>query len=324
MTEPGESADFPGDSEMERSLTIFGCGYVGTALAQYALARGCSVFALTRNESTARHLTALGVRKVVVDYLESTDWHMQMDNRQDFVVNCVSAASPDPTGYRRSYLEGQRSILGWLEGGTVGTFVYTGSTSVYTQGDGVWVDEGSRARPRSTRGKILRAAEMLIERAQGRGFDRWFILRLAGIYGPGRHYLLNQLRSGVAPVREGGAHRINLIHRDDVCSAIWSVLSAPANVRDQIVNVADGNPSTRNDIVAWLRRSIAVSEDATSKEQARRRSVVRRRSPPDRRIGTSKIRQLFGWHPRYPSYVEGYRQILDAMNLRSVERSSDR
>ncbi len=206
-----------------KRLVIFGCGYVGTQVARDAVAAGVIVTALTRNEKKAASLREMGVSHIVLGSLESTQWHSQIEPEQDFAVNCVSSGRGDVQAYQKSYFEGMKSVLEWGKKSTA-TLVYTGSTSVYGQNEGEVVTEQLPAQPENEKAGILRQTEKLLEEESAGSFGRWFILRLAGIYGPGRHYLLNQLREGQTVFSGSGQHRLNLIHRDGISSAIWTCL----------------------------------------------------------------------------------------------------
>ena len=92
--------------KLPESVIIFGCGYVGTALAKHLIKADCRVGALTRNESKAMALRELGLDEVIVAELDSNDWHSQVQERYDSVVNCVSSAGGGIEGYRKSYVEG--------------------------------------------------------------------------------------------------------------------------------------------------------------------------------------------------------------------------
>ena len=72
---------------MSYTLTILGCGYIGSALAQSALQKGWKVTALTRNRETAENLEDMGIQKVVAAYLNTDEWHSHLDAHQDSVVN---------------------------------------------------------------------------------------------------------------------------------------------------------------------------------------------------------------------------------------------
>ena len=102
--------------QLPESVIIFGCGYVGAALAETLLGAGVRVGALTRNPEKAARLRQLGLNEVVVEDLGSTTWHRQLSGSYVAVVNCVSSAGGGLEGYRKSYVEGQQSILKWVEG----------------------------------------------------------------------------------------------------------------------------------------------------------------------------------------------------------------
>jgi nucleoside-diphosphate-sugar epimerase len=296
-----------------KRLVIFGCGYVGSALARAAMASGAQVEALTRNSEKAAALRALGLAKVVVAELSSSDWHGQIAGGPDFVVNCVSAGG-GPDGYRQSYVAGLQSILAWAAAGGAppGTLVYTSSTSVYAQGDGVVVDESAPAEGGTPNGRIIRESELLLQHAAPAVVRRHFILRLAGIYGPGRHHLLDQLRTGATALGGSGAHRLNLAHREDIVAAILACLVAPSAVANEIFNVADTAPALREDVVrwlaAWLGRPVPGFDGGTT---SRRGGAPM----PDRVISSAKIQRVLGWRPQFPDYRAGFEAILGATNL---------
>jgi nucleoside-diphosphate-sugar epimerase len=296
------SADAHGKFSGKR-LVIFGAGYVGSEIAQQALARGMQVTCLTRNTAKAEALRALGMKIVVAD-LAGTDWHSQVEGGAEFGLNCVSSGGGGISGYERSYLGGMKSILAWTrERGPVGTLVYTGSTSVYPQGDGKIVDELAPTDEVGERAKILEQTENLVRSGAG---TRWFILRLAGIYGPERHHLLEQVRAGSIAGR--GEHRLNLIHRDDICAAIWAVFSAPAEIKNEIFNVADDGAATKSEITAWLAARLGLPAPHFTGEPAAGRRVI----TPDRVIANAKLKRVLGWQPAFPSFREGYAAILRA------------
>src|SRR3954467_8008161 len=107
-----------------KRLVVFGCGYVGSEVAREAISRGVRVAALTRNESKAMALRTAGVDVVLAD-LAADDWHRQMKGDADFVLNCVSSGGGGLEGYRRSYVEGMKSVQRWARtSGKADTFIY--------------------------------------------------------------------------------------------------------------------------------------------------------------------------------------------------------
>ncbi|MES2692512.1 MAG: NAD-dependent epimerase/dehydratase family protein [Verrucomicrobiota bacterium] len=284
-------------------LVVFGCGYVGAAVALEGLVRGWQVTALTRNAAKARLLREEGIEAIVAD-LAATDWHAQISGEVHFALNCVSSGGGGVEGYRHSYLQGMESIATWARlNGRVGTMVYTGSTSVYPHDGGVVVDElAPTTSATNERAQVLLAAEARLREASG-AWGRWFILRLAGIYGPGRHHLLDQVRT--REVAGLGTHHLNLIHRDDIVRATMACFTAPEGVKDEILNLADDHPARKHEIVAWLAGKLGLPEPRFTGEPAGGRRVV----TPDRIISNARSKAVLGWAPRYPSYREGYEML---------------
>jgi nucleoside-diphosphate-sugar epimerase len=286
-----------------RRLVIFGCGYIGSAAARAGAARGAKVIALTRNADTAALLRADGIETVVSD-LAGDGWHARIPGGPDFVLNCVSSGGGGIEAYRHSYVGGAASILAWVRrAGAAGTAVYTSSTSVYPQGGGATVDETASTEGGGERAQLLLQAENAMRDATG-AWRRSFVLRLAGIYGPGRHQLIEQLRSGeIAGV---GEPRLNLIHRDDVVAAIFACFAAPADVGGDVFNVADDEPSQKSEVVAWLAARLAVPSPRFTGGSG----PAPRRVTSDRLIGNAKLKSRLGWRPQYRSFRAGYESFL--------------
>lgn len=291
--------------ESSGRMVIFGCGYVGSEVARQAVRRGIRVTALTRNEGKAAALRAQGL-EVLVAGLSTDDWHAAAPSSADYVLNAVSSGGGGVDGYRRSYLEGMKSILGWARGlSSAGTLVYTSSTSVYPQDGGVRVDETASTEPNNELAAILLEAEQLARQAGASGiFRRSFILRLAGIYGPTRHHVLDQVRSGNVAGR--GTHRLNLAHRDDIAAAIWAAFDAPQTVLGGTFNVADDGAASKLEVANWLAEQVGVSPPTFTGVPATGRRAV----TPDRIIENARLKAVLGWQPRFPTFREGYKNML--------------
>lgn len=283
-----------------KHLVIFGCGYIGGEMARQAVARGLRVTALTRNAEKAAGLRALGVATVVAD-LSGESWHAAV-GRADLGLNCVSSGGGGAAAYRRSYLAGMKSVLAWAQAhGPVDTLVYTSSTSVYPQDGGVKVDETDPVARRDERTAVLVETEALLRGAAV--VRRRVVLRLAGIYGPGRTHLLQQVQAG--EVSGEGTQHLNLIHRDDACGAIWAAFGTGAPVEDSIFNVADDGAATKGEITTWLADRLVVAAPRFTGGPAGGRAPV-----PDRIIANARLKAVLGWSPRWPSFREGYAKLL--------------
>ena len=284
-----------------KRLVVFGCGYVGSAVARQAVGRGLAVTALTRNEAKAIGLREDGIEVVVAD-LASAEWHARIAPGAEFVLNAVSSGGGGIDGYRHSYVEGMRSIVAWTRSREVNTLIYTSSTSVYPQDGGAVVAENAPTGG-DDRTRVLLEAEELLRHAKG-ACGRWFILRLAGIYGPARHHLLSQLKTGEIAGR--GEHRLNLAHRDDIAAAIWACFASPLALGNEIFNVADDAPARKADVVNWLAEQTGAPFPRFTGEPAHGRRAI----TPDRVISNEKLKSVLGWRPQFPTFREGYRSLL--------------
>jgi nucleoside-diphosphate-sugar epimerase len=290
-----------------KRLAVFGAGYVGSALAEAAQALGAKVTALTRNSRAAAGLEELGIAVVQAE-LDSSGWHAGI-GKMDMAVNCVSSGGGGEAGYVKSYRDGTRSILQWAgHSGAVDTLLYTSSTSVYPQTDGT-VDEGSATTPAAGTARILLEAEELVFQAAAMGLSgRSIVLRLAGIYGPGRHHLLDRLREGADTLAGTGDHLLNLVHRDDIVKAVLTALSSPVVETRSLYNVTDDHPTPKADVVRWLAERLGRPVPVFSGGAV----AGRRSNPPNRAVSNRRLKEQLGWALQYPDFRRGYEQILGA------------
>ncbi|MEC8405439.1 MAG: NAD-dependent epimerase/dehydratase family protein, partial [Verrucomicrobiota bacterium] len=195
--------------KLPESVIIFGCGYIGTSLAKVLIENGVRVGALTRNKLQAELLRTLGAKEVLQFDLQDTNWPNYLKLPYQSAVNCVSSAGGGLLGYRQSYVDGQKVILDWATTQKLDKFVYTSSTSVYPQDGGVVVTEQMSTQDCSESALLLLESERIIQ-DQRSLFNKHYIFRLAGIYGPQRHYLLDQLKAGISVIAGKGDYHLNL------------------------------------------------------------------------------------------------------------------
>ena len=151
----------------------------------------------------------------------------------DWVVNCTASGGGGADDYRQIYLEGNRNLVSWLADSPLKKFVYTSSTSVYGQNDGSVVTEKSPAEPEADTAKVLVETEKFLLAGGGRTHNfPAVILRVAGIYGPGRGHWFKQFLRGEARIEGDGARWLNMIHRDDLIGVIIAALRDAAARRN--------------------------------------------------------------------------------------------
>lgn len=293
---------------LPESVIIFGCGYVGTALAHSLIARGIRVGALTRNPERAGELRRKGVSEVIVADLNSVEWLDALSESYASVVNCVSSAGGGLDGYRKSYVEGQKRILEWVATQTISSYVYTSSSSVYPQDGGGWVDEEADTSGAPPTGKVVLESERLIE-SNAHLDAPWYILRLSGIYGPERHFLLNQLKEGSGVIPGRGDYHMNMIHLSDIVSAILAALTGV--VPSGIYNICDDEPVTKENVLNYLAEQLDLPVPEFDPDNIPPRLQRRGGRMPDRRVSNRKAKAQLGWEPVYPSYEEGYAALIE-------------
>ncbi|MEX0330576.1 MAG: NAD-dependent epimerase/dehydratase family protein [Puniceicoccaceae bacterium] len=296
----------------EKRMVIFGCGYVGRALAEKAVEAGYAVWIQSRNPDALGAVDAVPEERRIIADLHEPDWHAELGGEWDIAINLVSSAGGGIEGYRLSYLEGNRSIRNWASKVDVGRFVYSSATSVYPQTDGQWISEDDvpRLDRLSENGRVLRQAELEI--LESEAFPRRYVARLGGIYGPGRHLYLNRLREGATSLPGDGLAWLNLIYLYDIVDALMQLAEAELPGCADVFNVVDNEPARKQAIVDWLAESLAIPAIPFDPNQAGPRALRRSagKGLPNRRISNRKIREVLGWEPAFPDFQAGYRDIL--------------
>lgn len=238
------------------NVLIAGFGYVGAALGAALTASGHTVWGVRRRAETRGD----GVHILAGDLCAEGGPPLP-GAPLDGVFYTASADASTPEAYRRAYVEGPRSLLRALAaaGQSPRRVFFTSSTGVYHQQDGEWVDEASPTEPETFSGQILLEGERLFLE----GPFPATVVRLAGIYGPGRTRLLDEVRSGRAAVRPNERRILNLVHRDDCAGALafLAARDAPADVYCAV----DDAPAPRAEVLAWLaaRAGVTLAVDAS-------------------------------------------------------------
>jgi nucleoside-diphosphate-sugar epimerase len=269
------------------SILIAGCGYAGQATADLFYNAGWTVEGWTRSDPQ-------GVRPYRIRSVDISDASAVRAQSGDFdaVIHCASTRGGDVDRYRRVYLDGAKNLVDAFPKSTV---LFTSSTSVYAQTNGELVTEESETNPTRATSQVLLEAERMVLGRNG------IVARLAGIYGPGRSALLDKFLVGEASV--GTDYFVNQVHRDDIASALFLLLSRPAK-RSGIYNVADGHPVPVSECYGWLarklNRSLPTSEGS---------SPARKRGNSNKRVDNGKLRRL-GWTLLYPTFANGMEESV--------------
>jgi len=279
-------------------ILIVGCGYVGMALGTELVRQSHEVFGLRRTADASVSMKAAGVVPLAGDITKKEDL-ANLPADYDWVVNCVSSSRGDVEDYRRVYVQGMRNLIEWLSVRPPKRFVYTSSSSVYGQTDGAIVTEDSPIQPLAETGCILMEAEKLLIEAAMRNFPA-VILRVAGIYGPGRGYWFKQFLKGEATIEGNGKRFLNMVHRDDVAGAIIAALEKGR--AGEIYNVVDDEPVTQLDFFRWLAADLGKAMPQFVQPDER---VERKRGLTNKRISNARLKSQLGYEFKYPTFREG-------------------
>ena len=266
---------------------------MGAELGRQLVLDGHTVWGLRRSSATLPD----GIRRIVGDVTRPETFE-ELPGELDAVVYAVSADGFDEDSYRRAYVDGPANLVAALGGAP--RFLLVSSTGVYGQTGGEWVDERSRLEPQGFSGRILLEAEGQVLADRGSS-----VVRLAGLYGPGRVLLMDRVRAGEATCTDDPQQYLNLIHRDDAAGLIRHLLmlSDPPPV----LIGADDEPVDRCVILRWIAERIgAPPPRVTAPDPA---TGPRRRS--NKRCSNRLLRSI-DYRLRYPTWRDGYEALLNA------------
>lgn len=268
-------------------VLIAGCGYLGSALAARLAGQGHEVLGLRR--SAAR--LPRGVTAVAADLRDAAAL-AALPGRFDAVVYAAAPAARDDAAYRAAYVEGVEVALATLR---FERFVLVSSTGVYGQDAGEWVDEASPTEPPSFRGRrALEGEERVLARPGGS------VLRLGGLYGPGRIRLLREARAGAPPADGAAAGTFtNRIHRDDAAAALAHLLARPRLA--PVYLGVDCEPAPTEEVRRWLAGRLGLPARPAPGVPA---------EPRGKRC-SNRLLLATGYRFRFPTYREGYGALAD-------------
>jgi len=226
-----------------RRRLVAGCGYLGSRLAARWAAAGDAVWGIVRTPRRVADLEAAGVTPIVADVAAAA---LPGLPEVDTAVWSVGFDRGAGQSYRDVHVAGFGRLLDALSGAP--RVIMVGSTGVWGRVEGRLVDETTPAAPDREAGHVLLEAEgVLGTHRLGPGT----VLRLAGIYGPGRLPRVDDLRAG-RPLTADPDSWLNLIHVDDAATVLMAVAEHPAP--GPLYVVSDGHPVRRRDFYDTLAR----------------------------------------------------------------------
>ncbi|MBI2434963.1 MAG: SDR family oxidoreductase [Candidatus Hydrogenedentes bacterium] len=279
-----------------QTILIAGCGYVGTTLALRLSRAGHQVWAIRRNTAALPD----GIHPIQADLLNLESLR-PLPAYFDFVFYTAGAASFDETAYRSAYVDGLWNVLETLEveGRRPQRVFFTSSTGVYHQNQGEWLEETSPTTPDRFSGQCLLEGEELLQGSMFAGT----VVRLGGIYGPGRTRLLDLVRAGQAECVKSRTTYLNLIHRDDAAGILEHLMNL--DHPEELYLGVDHEPVERCTLLRWMAAKLRLPAPRMVHEQEQHEP----QRGGNRRFLNTRIKKT-GYSFQYPTYREGYRELL--------------
>jgi nucleoside-diphosphate-sugar epimerase len=307
---------------------IVGCGYLGGRVARLWRAEGHAVVAVSHRAKQAEeekgdspHLperpgATAGLSSSAEDTVGQANRGTQQSSPDGPLIPLLAdvtrpetlAALPaaetvlyavgynSRSGHSRQelYVDGLRNVLEALPPGT-GRIIFISTSGVYGDASGAWVDEDSPCDPTHDAGRALLAAEEVLHRHPLGA--RGIILRLTGIYGPGR------LPSPAVLASAAADSVANLIHVDDAAAVVLAAESRARPPRTYLVS--DGHPAGRREYYSYLAELLGLPPLRFCDPPAADVSSSPRRRGRQKLVNNGRMLAELGVQLVYPSYREG-------------------
>lgn len=277
---------------MTQTLLSIGHGYSAQALAELLLPLGWHVIGTTRSAARATDLARTGVEPVI--------WPgnpLPLDRATHLLTSVAPGPDGDPVLATLGDQITAATHLDWVG--------YLSTVGVYGDHRGGWVDEDTATAPSTARGRARVSAE---NAWQAIAPARLHILRLAGIYGPGRGPFA-KLRAGTAQRIIKPGQVFSRIHRDDIGSALLACIQSDQG--HAVYNLCDDAPAPPQDVIAYAAELLGMDPPPEVPfDTAELSPMARSFYSESKRVHNDRIKRDLGWLPRYPDYQSGLRAIL--------------
>lgn len=274
-----------------KKISIIGCGDIGLRVAQRLQRQGAEPTGVVRTAQSAERLRAAGVEALCLD----------LDREAPPAAESVLWFAPPPrdgdTDARVARLVAARPAVERL--------VYLSTSGVYGDCGGAWIDESAALRPRTSRAQRRLDAEQRLQAWAAQSGVSLSIMRVPGIYGPGR-LPEARLREGTPVLLPEEAPYTNRIHAEDLASAALAVLERGRS--GAAYNIADGRPTTMTDYFCRCARLLGLPDPpAMPASEARQHLSAAMWSfmEESKRLRVDRLRDELGFVWRYPDLDRG-------------------
>lgn len=277
-------------------VLIVGCGDLGTAIAT-RLQKTHEVIGLRISDK----LLPLGMQTIQADVTKPSTLSVIENLKPNIMIYCVSAGGQSDAQYQAAYVTGLKNVLATQSHNQQLQHVFfVSSTRVYGQVTNDLLDENTPAIPTDFGGERLLEAENLLKILPCKSTS----MRLSGIYGEGRLYLVNMTKDFSRWPQEN--HWSNRIHRDDAAAFIALLTEKAANhqpLADCYI-VTDNMPTQQYEVLKWL----------AAKQNIDTTNIKTPLASGGKRLSNQRMRDT-GFELQYPDYQVGYAHILQNQSV---------
>ncbi|MDQ0317220.1 SDR family oxidoreductase [Amorphus orientalis] len=285
-----------------RRLVCLGLGYSANALVELLDTRKVDITGTTRSPEKADAMHKRGIRTILFDgERESPALADAIRHATHLLVSAAPTENGDPFLWHHERDIVHAEGLKWIG--------YLSSVGVYGNHDGAVVDERSVCQPQSERSMWRLAAETAWMSLGHRTHVPVSLLRLAGIYGPGRN-ALKQIADGRARRIIKPGQVFNRIHVDDIARTIERSMDRPAS---RIYNVVDNKPSPPQDVIEFAAELMGAElPPAIDFDEADLSPMARTFYGEVKVVSNRRLHDELGVRLEYPTYREGLRALWDS------------
>ena len=274
-----------------KKLLVIGCGKLGQKLGLLAKKTPLDLLGFKRKK-----ITSTNIRIEQQDIFDKSFFDKVKIHSPDFILYSLSADEQSEKSYRRNYVEGLKQVIKSIK--YINNFqhlFFVSSTSVYGDNNDQFIDEFSETSPKNFRGTILLEAENLLNTVK---FNST-VLRLSGIYGSGRNYMIKLSQDAESwPKVDRWTNRIN---EDDAANFIIFLLNQclQGEIPEKLYLLTDKEPVTLFRLLNWMRQNLNL------------KNKINITSDPilGKRLRSSIIPSL-KFEYKYPTYKQGYKELI--------------
>lgn len=281
-------------------VLIVGCGDLGGEVAKQLSILGIETLGLRRSKEAID-----GVTIIQADVTQPSSLSLLNAINPEVLIYCVAANGQTDVQYKTHYVDGLHNVLATQTNNLKLKHVFfVSSTRVYGQKTDLLLNERTLAKPSDFGGERMLEAENLLSKLlnDSQKLVNTTILRLSGIYGPGRLRMINLARSPEKwPTQDSWTNRI---HRDD--AAAFMVFLTQQVLADAAIKacyiVTDSKPSSQYEVLTWIANKMQIKIES---------------NPPPIEDGKRLSNQAMldsGFSLRYPDYASGYQALLAEIN----------